>query len=140
MENISLTRYGAYLLVLLLVGTLLGADRHQIGASGSTRATTGATRLESIVGQNATGYAGDLSMGFLATTDGHYYVPGDVDGNHMVNISDAVFIIRYVFGGGDAPDPYVAGDVDCNEMVNVSDAVYLVGHIFGGLPAPVHCG
>lgn len=139
MENRSLTRYSAYLLVLLLVGSLFGAERHQVGASGSTRATIGAARLESIAGQTATGFSGDLSMGFLATTDGHYYVPGDADGNHMVNISDAVFLIRYIFGGGPEPDPYVGGDADCNGMVNISDAIYLIAHIFGGSPAPVYC-
>jgi hypothetical protein len=139
MEKKLVTRYCAYLLVLLLCGSLVAAERHQVGASGSSRGTSGGASLESTAGQNVIGFSGDLSMGFLATTDGHYYVPGDVDGNHMVNISDAVFVISYIFGGGDAPDPYVAADADCNKVVNVSDAVYLIGYIFGGLPAPVHC-
>ena len=29
--------------------------------------------------------------------------PNDADGNELVNISDAVYIILYIFGGGDAP-------------------------------------
>jgi hypothetical protein len=61
---------------------------------------------------------------------------GDADGNGIVNISDAVFLISYIFGGGSAPDPYTSGDADCNEIVNISDAVYLIAYIFGGGPVP----
>jgi C1A family cysteine protease len=63
---------------------------------------------------------------------------GDTDGNHMVNISDAVYLISYIFSSGRAPEPLAAADADCNSMVNISDAVYLVSFIFGGGPAP--CG
>lgn len=64
------------------------------------------------------------------------YVCGDADGNNVVNISDAVTLIGYIFGSGIAPDPIEAGDGDCNGLVNVSDAVYLIGYIFGGGPGP----
>jgi hypothetical protein len=64
------------------------------------------------------------------------YVCGDADANEIVNISDAVYLIAYIFGGGSAPDPYPAGDADCNGIVNISDAVYLIAYIFGGGPAP----
>lgn len=65
-----------------------------------------------------------------------YYVCGDADGTDIVNISDAVFLIAYIFGGGPAPDPLLSGDCDCNEIVNISDAVYVISYIFGGGPAP----
>lgn len=61
---------------------------------------------------------------------------GDADGNGIVNISDAVYLISYIFGGGPPPDPLVSGDADCNGIVNISDAVYLISYIFGGGPAP----
>jgi hypothetical protein len=64
------------------------------------------------------------------------YLCGDSDGNDLVNVSDAVFLISYIFGGGPAPDPLAAGDPDCNQLVNVSDAVYLISYIFGGGPEP----
>jgi hypothetical protein len=64
------------------------------------------------------------------------YVPGDADGNGVVNISDAVFLINYIFGGGPAPEPLAAGDADCNGVVNITDAVYLIEYIFGGGPPP----
>lgn len=61
---------------------------------------------------------------------------GDVNGDALVNITDAVFVIDYIFGGGPAPNPYEQGDCDCNAMVNISDAVYLINYIFGGGPQP----
>jgi hypothetical protein len=68
------------------------------------------------------------------------YLCGDADGNLIVNISDVVHLISYIFGGGSEPSPLMAGDCDCNELVNVSDAVYLVSHIFGGgLPPCASC-
>jgi hypothetical protein len=61
---------------------------------------------------------------------------GDADSNGIVNISDAVFLISYIFGGGPAPSPLLAGDADCNSIINISDAVYLISYIFGGGPEP----
>jgi glutaredoxin-related protein len=61
---------------------------------------------------------------------------GDADGNDIVNISDAVYLIAYIFGGGPVPDPLLSGDPDCNWIVNISDAVYLIAYIFGSGDAP----
>ncbi len=66
------------------------------------------------------------------------YVAGDADGSKLVNISDAVALITYIFAGGPAPDPVEAGDADCSGTVNISDAVYLITYIFGSGPVP--CG
>jgi hypothetical protein len=58
---------------------------------------------------------------------------GDADNNGMINISDATYIVSYIFGGGSSPVPILeAGDASCDGIVNVSDAVALVGYIFGG--------
>ncbi len=62
--------------------------------------------------------------------------PGDVDHNGKISITDAVFIVNYIFDGGQAPEPLIAGDVDCNQQVTIGDAVYLIGYIFAGGPAP----
>ncbi len=61
---------------------------------------------------------------------------GDADGNSIITISDAVFLIAYIFSGGPAPDPLSAGDADCNSIITISDAVYMITFIFGGGPAP----
>lgn len=55
---------------------------------------------------------------------------GDADGNNIINISDAVYLIAYIFGGGQAPNRICLGDCDENGIVNISDAVCLIGIIF----------
>lgn len=67
---------------------------------------------------------------------GYCYICGDVDGNGVVNISDAVYLIAFIFGGGPAPSPAQVADADCNGIVNISDAVFLIAYIFGGGPTP----
>lgn len=66
----------------------------------------------------------------------HVVPAGDADRNGLVNISDAVYLIAYIFAGGLAPDPSHAGDADDNGIVNISDPVFLIAYIFGGGPAP----
>jgi len=69
---------------------------------------------------------------------GDDYVCGDADGNDIVEISDAVYLINYIFvPGAPVPDPMKTGDPDCNEVVEISDAVFLINYIFvPGAPAP----
>lgn len=64
------------------------------------------------------------------------YVCGDADGTAIVTISDAVYLISYIFAGGPAPIPMLSGDSDCSGTVNISDAVYLINYIFAGGPTP----
>ncbi|MFH2056665.1 MAG: dockerin type I domain-containing protein, partial [bacterium] len=61
---------------------------------------------------------------------------GDADGSGGVNISDAVYLIQYIFVGGPAPDPYVAGDANCDGPVNMTDVVYLIQYIFASGAPP----
>jgi hypothetical protein len=61
---------------------------------------------------------------------------GDADTDGSIDISDAVYLISYIFAGGPAPQPLLAGDANCDLSVDISDAVYLVNYIFGGGPAP----
>jgi uncharacterized protein (TIGR02145 family) len=75
-------------------------------------------------------------FGLTGTTTANTFVCGDADANGMVNISDAVYLVGFIFAGGPAPNPEAAGDVDGNGFVNISDAVYLIAYIFGGGPEP----
>jgi Thrombospondin type 3 repeat/Dockerin type I domain/Peptidase_C39 like family len=64
------------------------------------------------------------------------YICGDANSDENCNISDAVWIINYVFVGGDAPDPMESGDANCDGTVNVSDAVWIVNYVFVGGNSP----
>lgn len=59
---------------------------------------------------------------------------GDANGDALVNISDVVYLIAYIFAGGAAPSPPWTGDVNCDSMVNISDALYLLFSAWGGPP------
>lgn len=61
---------------------------------------------------------------------------GDMDGNGVISISDAVFLISYIFSGGLPPVPLSSADVDCSGAVSVSDVVYIIAYIFSGGAAP----
>jgi len=64
-------------------------------------------------------------------------VCGDPNGDGVVNVGDAVFLINYVFKSGPAPWHVGVGDVDSSGYVNVGDAVYLINYIFKSGPEPV---
>ncbi len=61
---------------------------------------------------------------------------GDADGSSAISISDAVYLINFIFAGGPAPNPMLSGDADCSNAISISDAVYLINYIFAGGPAP----
>jgi hypothetical protein len=67
---------------------------------------------------------------------------GDADSSGGIDISDAVFLIQFIFQGGPAPADcnytFGMGDADGSGGVDISDAVYLIQYIFQGGPAP-HC-
>ncbi|MFH2056613.1 MAG: dockerin type I repeat-containing protein [bacterium] len=61
---------------------------------------------------------------------------GDANGDAIVNITDAVYLIQYIFNDGPDPVSVEAGDANCDGIVNITDAVYLIQFIFNGGPAP----
>ena len=63
-------------------------------------------------------------------------LPGDVNCSQSVSISDAVFLINYIFAGGCAPCNSNAADVNGNCAISISDVVYLINYIFAGGNAP----
>ena len=63
---------------------------------------------------------------------------GDANNDEVISISDAVYIINYVFNSGPTPVPEeIAGDANDDDDVNVADATYIVNYIFlPGSPPP----
>jgi serine protease AprX len=64
------------------------------------------------------------------------YVHGDANHDGMVDVSDVVYLISYIFSGGTEPSPKLAGDADCSGAIDISDVVYLISYIFSGGSAP----
>ncbi len=65
-------------------------------------------------------------------------VAGDADNSGTITVSDAVYLINYIFSGGPQPISMYRADPDCSGATTVSDVVYLINYIFGGGLAP--CG
>jgi len=63
--------------------------------------------------------------------------PGDANGDWLVNVGDAVFLINFIFKGGTRPlYPAWRGNVNGDGNTNVGDVVYLINYIFKNGPAP----
>jgi Peptidase family M28/Dockerin type I domain len=69
---------------------------------------------------------------FTITITEQAYICGDANSDGEINVSDAVWIVNYVFVGGDPPDPLEAGEANCDGSVNVSDAVWIINYVFLG--------
>jgi hypothetical protein len=70
---------------------------------------------------------------------------GDVDSNGVVEITDAVKLLGYLFLGGGTPECLEAGDTDNNGTIDITDAVTNLGYQFLGqappaAPGPLTCG
>ena len=65
-----------------------------------------------------------------------FILHGDADGDGVVDISDVVYLIHYLFVKGPEPIPMEAGDVNCNGVVNIADVIYLLNYVFIGGPPP----
>lgn len=85
---------------------------------------------------NAPIVAADSLNGMVIVCPTDYFF-GDADFRGIVNISDCVYLITYIFGGGPPPYPIkLIGDADCNDVISISDVVYIISYIFGGGPPP----
>jgi uncharacterized repeat protein (TIGR03803 family) len=62
-------------------------------------------------------------------------LPGDVNGDRIVDVQDVFFLVDYLFAGG--PPPKGSADVNEDERVDVADVFYLIAYLFSGGPAPV---
>jgi hypothetical protein len=65
------------------------------------------------------------------------FIPGDVNGDDLIDLGDVVYLVSYLYKSGSAPDPLLAGDADCDGEVNLGDVVYLINYPYknGSLPS-----
>ncbi len=141
-------------LLLLLGCTKLTADDQApqageqlkwqvVSGGGTTNGSSTNFKLSSTVGQTAAGPGASTNYQLIHGFQQNFAAAiacfcGDADGSGAISISDAVYLINYIFAGGAAPDPLCEGDADGSGAISISDAVYLINYIFAGGPAP-HC-
>ncbi len=61
---------------------------------------------------------------------------GDANLDYVVNISDAVYLIKFIFSEGAPPSKRQIADVNADCQINLIDAVYLISFVFAGGPFP----
>jgi hypothetical protein len=61
---------------------------------------------------------------------------GDANGDGIIELGDIVYLINYVFRGGDPPCPMEAGDANCDGIVELGDIVYLINYVYRSGPPP----
>jgi len=65
------------------------------------------------------------------------YVTGDANGDGVIDLADVVYLVNYLYKGGDPPVPVEAGDANCDGVVDLADVVYLINYLYrGGDPPP----
>lgn len=117
-------------------------------SSGGTEATSENYGLRGTISQNAANSGISENYGahhgfWLAS--GEISQPcqgkcGDANNDNSVNVSDAVYVINFVFVGGAHPLPILAcGDANGDGSINVSDAVYIINYVFVGGASPGNC-
>jgi len=63
--------------------------------------------------------------------------PGDVDLSGTVTASDIIYLVNFIFKGGQAPIEPATGDVNATCTITAADVIYLVNFVFKAGPAPL---
>ena len=120
----------------------------QVISNGGTDGTSANYGLKGTVSQTATSNGSSASYGLnhgFWQTFGGGSIPcqgkcGDANADNKVNVSDAVYVINFVFSSGPVPLPVRAcGDANSDGKVNVSDAVFVINFVFSGGSTPGDC-
>ena len=64
------------------------------------------------------------------------FVRADVNNDATTDLSDAIFVLSYLFQGGSAPTCLEAANLNGDSVLDLSDAVYLLSYLFNGGPKP----
>ena len=115
-------------------GTVSAVTNNNDGTYSATITSPTTPGVDSIV---VTVHGGGQSVELSARPDIFYYLCGDADGTGDISISDAVFVVRYIFTGGDEPKPILAAESNGSGDVEIGDATYIVRFIFTDGDPPV---
>jgi len=65
-----------------------------------------------------------------------HFVRGRVNDDAVVDISDAVALLGFLFLGDTEPQVIEAADINGDAELDISDSIYLLAYLFGGGPPP----
>jgi hypothetical protein len=64
------------------------------------------------------------------------FIRGDANDDGKIDVSDAIYLVNYLFIDGPEPSPFQAGDANSDEVVDIADVVYLINYLFIDGPPP----
>ena len=64
------------------------------------------------------------------------FVRGEVNGDGLVDVADAQYILNHLFADGPAPTVEEAGDVNGDINIDIADPVFLLNYLFNSGPPP----
>ena len=65
-----------------------------------------------------------------------FVMRGDANADGIIELGDIVYLINFVYKGGDPPCPMEAGDANCDGVVELGDIVYLINYVYKNGPPP----
>lgn len=124
-----------------------------LGASGSAVVSTGdgstflsrARERDYVVGLRTDGTIevvfGPESFPTTGTIDTLLYPStpfaiGDANGDGIINVSDAVFVLDFIFENGNSSTYPGQSDANCDGLINILDVVYVLDYLFQDGPKP----
>lgn len=64
------------------------------------------------------------------------YVAGDANGDGVVDLTDVLFLINYLYKSGPPPDPLAAGDPSADCIIDITDVLHLINYLYKSGPSP----
>lgn len=64
------------------------------------------------------------------------YIVGDASGDGVIDMTDLLFLISYLYKNGPAPVPLEAGDANCDSAIDLTDVLCLANYLYRGGEAP----
>ncbi len=61
---------------------------------------------------------------------------GDPNDDNAINLLDILYLIDFIYGEGDPPQPATSGDVNADGATNLLDLLYLIDFLYGTPPGP----
>ncbi len=81
-------------------------------------------------------YSGETLEAMRPLPVGPLFKRGDSNADGTLDLSDAVFILDYLFAGGAQPPCMDAADSNDDGFVDISDCMKILMYLFGGRPQP----
>ncbi len=99
-----------------------------------------ATLVDSLVIRWPSGMADTLTSlavdRVMTIYEGGSALRGDANGDGVVDLGDAIYLLNYLYKGGPAPNPSWTGDANSDGVVDLGDAIYLLNYLYKGGPPP----